>query len=138
MELITIKREPIEVVHSKRKRRIISLTATTLPALTKAIDAVVQSFANEGFPLHRLSFYGSEDDDGQDYVNCEVTASRMETPEETAKRVAGAEAYNARQIAEHKQKVESSKRRKELERLTAHLTLEQLQAMKPVSPEGTT
>lgn len=138
MELATIKREPIEVVHSLRKHKSISLDTMTLPTLTERIGKVVQDFADQGMPLHRLSFQGGETDDGNDFVICTVTASRMETPEEVATRIARLEAYNARQLAEHKQKIESSKRRKALDRITGHLTLEQLEALGPVSPkEGT-
>jgi hypothetical protein len=136
MELVNIKREPIEVVHSLRRHKFATLHPTTLPALISQINAIVQELAAEGLPLHRLSFECRETDDGNEYAICRVTGSRMETPEEVAARVARQEAYNARELAEHKQKIEQSKRRKELERVTAHLTLEQLQAMKPVNPEG--
>lgn len=135
MDLINIKREPIEVPHSLRKHKSITLNTMTLPTLTERIGKVVQGFANEGLPLHRLSFECGENDDGHDYVTCRVTASRLETPEEVVGRVARAEAYNARQLAEHKQKIEQSKRRKELERITSHLTLEQLEALAPIDPK---
>jgi hypothetical protein len=135
MDLITIHRNPIEVVHSKRKIKHVTLDTTTLPALNERIGKLVQELADEGFPLHRLAFECGQTDDGDGYVTCRVTGSRMETPEETAKRIASAEAYNARQITEHKQKVEASKRSKELARVAGHLTLEQLQALQPLTPK---
>ncbi len=135
MELVTINRNPIEVVHSKRKHKSFTVGSTTLPALTKSISEIMQAFESEGLPLHRLSFVGCTTDDGADYVVCQVTGSRMETPEETSQRVASAERHNARQLDEHKKKVESSKRSKELARLAGHLTLEQLQALQPLAPK---
>jgi hypothetical protein len=135
LDLITIKREPIEVVHSLRKHKVFTLHTTTLPALNEQIGKVVAEFINEGLPLHRLSFECGENDDGSDYIYCKVMASRMETPEEAAARVDRQERYNERQVTEHKQKIEQSQRRKELERVTGHLTVEQLKALEPVKPK---
>jgi len=135
MDLITIKRGPIEVPHPKRKKKSFELQTCTIPALNEAIGKIVKEFEAQALPLFKLEFEAHEDDNGAIRTYCVVVASRMETQEEVDARVAKQESYNACQLAEHKAKIEASKRHKELQRLTAHLSLEQLQALATLKPD---
>jgi hypothetical protein len=137
MDLITIKREPIEVPPSQRIKRRISLTHTNAPGLQQSINSFIQDGIENGYPLHRMTFEnGHVDSGGEEYPpTCIIELSRMETEEETAARVQRQEAYNQREIKAHQDKLASVARKKELERITGHLTLEQLQALPTIEPE---
>jgi hypothetical protein len=132
MDLINIKTHAIEIPQSKQKAKGFSVSSTTLPSFTAAVNKIIAKYQEEGFTLFRLEFVSQADDEngsGLIEPRCIVKASRLETPEETAERVARQDRYNQSQIDEHKKKIENSKRAKEIRRLTEHLTLEQLQAL---------
>ena len=137
MDLITIKREAIEVSPSQRLIRVRDLKSSSLQDHTTRIQAVIDEGKTNGYPIHRLTWHNQEDDeDGNEqcpFVRIEL--SRMETEEETAARVRRQEAHNQREIKAHQDKLASAARKKELERITGHLTLEQLQALPSVEPE---
>ena len=131
MDLITIKRYAIEVPPSQRLKRRVALTHTNAPGLQQFIDSFIQDGDKNGYPLHRLAFEnGHTDEDGEEYPpRCIIELSRMETEEETAARVKRQEAYNQKQIEDERKRLQALDRRQELERITEHLTLEQLQAL---------
>jgi outer membrane protein assembly factor BamA len=137
MDLITIKREAIEVPPSQRLERTVHLTFTSTSKMQETVDKVIQDLAANGYPLHRLSFEnGHTDEDGEEHPpRCIIELSRMETEEETAARVKRQEAYNQKQIEDERKRLQALDRRKELERITGHLTLEQLQAMPSIEAE---
>lgn len=130
MELTNIIRKPVEVVHSLRKRASFDVSSTTIENFHAQVNKRVSAFQEQGFNLFLLEFGATENDDGEATATCSVLASRLETEEEMNARIKRQEKYNEGQIKEHAAKVEASKRHKEIERLTSHLTLEQLQAMK--------
>lgn len=131
MDIITIKREPIEVSPSQRLKRSCELNANSLPEHSSRLKAIINKGADDGYPLHRLTWHSREDDeDGNAQAPIVIIElSRMETEEETAARVKRQEAHNQREIKAHQDKLASIARKKELERITGHLTLEQLQAL---------
>lgn len=133
MDLITINYKPREVAPSLRKKTSFSVDRVTIQGLNQEIDEHVKALQGQGFTLFILEFTGNDDEQGSSYVTCHVIGSRLETPEEVEKRVKHHEAYNARQVEEHKAKIEESNRRKEFKRLTGGLTLEQLQALKSLT-----
>lgn len=130
MELLTIKREPIEVPHSMKKQASFDVSRTTIENFQTQVNKRVSTFQEHGFTLFLLEFGVKTYDDGDSAAVCSVLASRLETDEEMKARIRRQEKYNEMQIKEQAAKIEASKRRKEIDRLTSHLTLEQLQALK--------
>ena len=137
MDLITIKREPIEVSPSQRLKRSCELTTNNLPEHSSRLKAIINKGADDGYPLHRLTWHSREDDeDGNAQAPIVIIElSRMETEEETAARVQRQEAYNQKQIEDERKRLQALHRRWALERITGHLTLEQLQALPTIEPE---
>jgi len=133
MDLINIKTHAIEIPQSKQKAKGFSLSSTNLTAFNERVNKIISEFETQGFTLFRLGFTSQNDDGELTPPWCSVQASRLETPEETAERVARQEKYNQSQIDEHNKKIENSKRAKEIRRLTEHLTLEQLQALTKIN-----
>lgn len=133
-DLATIKYEPIEVVHSKRKSESFDLRSCTIDELNKMIDKRVKSLKEKGMTLFTLEFSGSEDDDGTLTPWCKVQGTRTETEEEMQERVERLEKYNEKVHEQRAKDKEQSDRRKELKRLTEHLTLDQLKAIKSIAP----
>lgn len=131
-DLITIKYEAIEVIHSKRKSESFDLRSCTIDELNKAIDKSVKSLREKGMTLFSLEFSGSEDDDGTVTPWCKVQGTRMETEEEMQERIARQEKHNETAREQRVREKGQSDRRKELERLTKHLTLDQLKAIKSI------
>ena len=126
-EYATIQYEPIEVVHSKRKSESFDLRSCTIDELNKAIDKHVKSLKEKGMTLFRLEFSGSEDD-----LAVNVQGTRMETDEEMKERITRQEKHNERVREQRVDEKVKSDRRKELERLTKHLTLDQLKAIESI------
>ena len=133
-DLVTIKYEPIEVVHSKRKSESFDLHSCTIDELNKMIDKRVKSLKEKGMTLFTLEFGGSEDDYGTITPQCEIQGTRMETEDEMQGRIARLEKYNEKVHKQRAENKEQSDRRKELKRLTEHLTLDQLKAIKSIAP----
>ena len=133
-DYVTIQRKPIEVVHSKRKSESFDLRSCTIDELNKAIDKSVKSLKEKGMTLFTLEFGGSEDDDGTFTPWCKVQGTRMETDEEMQERIARQEKYNEKVHKQRAEGKEQSDRRNELKRLTEHLTLDQLKAIKSIHP----
>lgn len=135
-DLVTIKYEQIEVVHSKRKSESFYLRSCTIDELNKMIDKRVKSLKEKGMTLFTLEFVGSveDDDDGTLTPWCKVQGSRMETEDEMKERIARHEKYNESVLKQRAKDKEQSDRRKELKRLTEHLTLDQLKAIKSIAP----
>ena len=131
-EYVTIQYNPIEVVHSKRKSDSFNLRSCTIDDLNKAIDKRVKSLKEKGMALFSLEFGGSEDDDGTVTPWCKVQGTRMETEEEMQERIARQEKSNERTREQMEKEKEQTARRKELERLTKHLTLDQLKAIESI------
>lgn len=131
-DLVTIKYEPIGVVHSKRKSESFNLRSCTIDELNKMIDKRVKSLKEKGMTLFTLEFSGSEDDDGTLMHQCTVQGTRMETEEEMQERVERLEKYNEKVREQRAKDKEQSDRRKELKRLTEHLTLDQLKAINSI------
>lgn len=135
-DLATIKYEPIEVVHSKRKSEAFKLHSCTIDELNKMIDKRVKSLKEKGMTLFRLEFICDEGNEKEDepVIRCCVNGSRMETTEEMQERIARHEKYNESVIKQRAKDKEQADRRKELKRLTEHLTLDQLKAIKSIQP----
>lgn len=133
-EYVTIQYNPIEVVHSKRKSDSFNLRSCTIDDLNKAIDKSVKSLKEKGMTIFTLEFGGSEDDFGTLTPWCKVQGTRMETDEEMRSRIAQHEKHNERTREQRVRENEQSDRSKELERLTEHLTLEQLKAIESIAP----
>ena len=131
-DYVTIQYNPIEVVHSKRKSDSFNLRSCTIDDLNKAIDKSVKSLTEKGMTLFTLEFGGSEDDDGTFTPWCKVQGTRMETDEEMRSRIAQHEKHNERAREQRVKEKGQSDRRKELERLTKHLTLDQLKAIESI------
>ena len=131
-DYVTIKYEAIEVVHSKRKSESFNLRSCTIDELNKAIDKRVKSLKEKGMTMFSLEFGGCEDDNGEVTPWCKVQGTRMETDEEMRSRIAQHEKHNDRAREQRVREKEQSDRRKELERLTKHLTLEQLKAIESI------
>lgn len=132
-DYVTIKYEAIEVIHSKRKSESFDLRSCTIDDLNKAIDKRVKSRKEKGMTLFTLEFIGSEDDVyGDRNMMCKVQGTRMETEEEMQERVERLEKYNEKVHKQRAEDKEQSDRRKELKRLTEHLTLDQLKAIKSI------
>ena len=131
-DLITIKYEPIQIVHSKRKSESFDLRSCTIDDLTKEIDKRVKSLKEKGMTIFTLEFGGSEDDFGTITPWCKVQGTRMETDEEMQERIARQEGNNERAREQKVRQMEQSDRRNELERLTKHLTLDQLKTIKSI------
>ena len=137
MDLITIKRQAIEVPPSQRLTRVRDLKSISLQDHTARIQAVIDDGKANGYPIHHLTWYNREEDEDGNKQSpiVHIELSRMETEEETAARVQRQEAHNQREIKAHQDKLASAARKKELERITGHLTLEQLQALPTIEPE---
>ena len=133
-DLVTIKYEPIEVAHNKRKSEAFRLHSCTIDELNKKINKRVESLKEVGMTLFTLEFSSSEDDDGTPESWCRVQGSRMETGEEMQERIARHEKYNEKVREQRAKDKEQSDRRKEIKRLTEHLTLDQLKAIESISP----
>ena len=135
MDLINIKTDAIEISATQRQRRGFYVCSTTLSAFNERVNSIIFEFQTQGFTLFKLEFTSRADDEDDEPLppRCTVVASRMETPEETDERVTRQKRYNQSQIDEHSKKLENSKRAKEIRRLTEHLTLEQLQALRSIS-----
>lgn len=131
-DLVTIKYEPIEVAHSKRKSESFDLRSCTIDELNKTIDKHVKSLKEKGMTLFMLEFDSSEDDDGTPAPWCKVQGTRMENEDEMQERVDRLEKYNEKVREQRAKDKEQSDRRKELKRLTEHLTLDQLKAIKSI------
>ena len=131
-DYVTIKYEPIQIVHSKRKSELFDLRSCTIDDLNKAIDKRVKSLKEKGMTLFTLEFGGSEDDDGTFTPWCDVQGTRMETVDEMQERIARQEKNNERAREQRVRQMEQSDRRNELERLTKHLTLDQLKAIESI------
>ena len=132
-DLIVIKYEATQVAHSKCKSESFHLHSCTIDELNKAIDKRVKSLKEKGMTLFTLEFISSEDDDGTFTKWCRVQGSRMETDEEMQERIARNEKYNESVLKQLAKDKERSDRRKELGRLTKHLTLDQLKAIKSIA-----
>ena len=98
------------------------------------INKRVESLREKGMTMFRLEFVDSVDDDDKLTAWCRVQGSRMETGEEMQERIARHEKYNDSVLKQRAKDKEQSDRRKELKRLTEHLTLDQLKAIKSISP----
>lgn len=133
-DYVTIQYNPIEVVHSKRKSDSFNLRSCTIDDLNKAIDKSVKSLKEKGMTIFTLEFGGSEDDFGTFTQWCKVQGTRMETDEEMRSRIAQHEKHNERAREQRVKEKEQSDWRKELERLTKHLTLDQLKAIESIQP----
>lgn len=131
-DYVTIKYEPIQIAHSKRRSESFDLRSCTIDELNKSIDKSVKSLKEKGMTLFTLEFGGSEDDDGTFTPRCEVQGTRMETEDEMQERIARQERHNATAREQRVRQKEQSDRRKELERLTKHLTLDQLKAIESI------
>ena len=140
MDLITIKRQAIEVPPSQRLIRVRDLESSSLQDHTTRIQVVIDEGKAKGWPIHRLTWHNREDDeDGSEQCPVvRIELSRMETEEETAARVQRQEAYNQKQIEDERKRLQALHRRKELERITGHLTIEQLQALPTIEAERDT
>ena len=86
-DLVTIKYEPIEVVHSKRKSEAFKLHSCTIDELHNLINKRVESLREKGMTMFTLEFVDSVDDDDKLTSWCRVQGSRMETAEEMQERV---------------------------------------------------
>ena len=131
-DLVTIKYEPVEVVHSKRKSEAFRLHSCTIDELNKMIDKRVKSLKEKGMALFTLEFVDSVDDDDKLTSWCRVQGTRMETGEEMQERIARNKKYNESVLKQRAKDKEQLDRRKELKRLTEHLTLDQLKAIKSI------
>jgi hypothetical protein len=132
-DLVAIKHEPIEVANSKRKSEAFYLRSCTIDELNKMIDKRVKSLKEKGMTLFALEFGSSEDDDGTAAPWCKVQGTRMETEDEMQERIARLEKYNEKVHEQRAKDKEQSDRRRELKRLTEHLTLDQLKAIKSIA-----
>lgn len=131
MDLININHQAIEVPPSQRHIRVRELTSSSLEDHTSRIQAVIDDGKANGYPIHRLTWCSREEDENGNEQSpvVHIELSRIETEEETAARVQRQEAYNQREIKAHQDKLAAGARKKELQRITGHLTLEQLQAL---------
>lgn len=133
-DYVTIQYKPIQIVHSKRKSESFDLRSCTIDDLNKAIDKRVKSLKEKGMTIFTLEFSGSEDDDGTFTPWCKVQGTRMETEDEMQERIARQEKHNETAREQRVEEKVKSDRRKELERLTKHLTLDQLKAIESIQP----
>lgn len=133
-DLIVIKYEANEIVQSKRKGESFVLRSCTIDDLIKAIDKRVKSLKEKGMTLFRLEFICDEGNEEEDepVMRCCVNGSRMETKDETQERITRQERFNRNILERIAADKENAERRKELKRLTEHLTLEQLKAIKSI------
>lgn len=135
-DLIVIKYEATEIAQSKRKGESFVLRSCTIDGLNKAIDKRVKSLKEKGMTLFRLEFIcdegNEEEEESTPAIRCCVKGSRMETEEETQERIMRQDKYNEKVHKQRAEGKEQSDRRKELKRLTEHLTLDQLKAIKSI------
>ena len=110
--------------------KIVSFTAKKDPAeLIQQIKDYVESLAKNGYIFPKVSFIVEESDYEPDRAICTIRAGRMETQDECNKRVERQVQSNARELQARKERLYIQKKRKEFNRLTNNLSLEQLQAL---------
>ena len=63
MDLITIKRQAIEVPPSQRLTRVRDLKSISLQDHTARIQAVIDDGKANGYPIHRLTWCSREEDE---------------------------------------------------------------------------
>lgn len=98
---------------------ILKLTQTQENLLTLGYD-----ICNVNFVVQESSWHSC------DLIYCHIIGSRLETQEECEKRIKGQERSNARKIKELKDNFLWKAKRREFNRLTEGLSLEQLQNLK--------
>lgn len=125
MELIKISSSPKMCKHSLWKREKIDLVDMTIQTLKDSVDAKVKLLQAQGM-THFILKFDATAEDGESMPYCIVQGSRLESEDEMAERIKQEEARNDREIKAHAEKLANIARRKEIERLTKHLTTEQL------------
>jgi hypothetical protein len=126
--MIDIKRTP-QRAHSSTAK-VVSFHAKIDPVLLiQQLDGAVSRLAADGYVFPTVSFRIEESDFGADRAICTITAGRMETQEECDKRVLRQERSNANELQATKEALYIQQKRKEFNRLTSHLSLEQLQSL---------
>ena len=126
--MIVIKHAP-QKAHPNTDKTV-SFTAKKDPAeLIQQIKDSTESLAKNGYIFPNVSFLVEESDFEQDRAICTIRAGRMETKDECDKRVERQVQSNARELQTLKERLYIQQKRKEFNRLTDNLSLEQLQAL---------
>ena len=127
--MITISKNPIVKHLPKKDCPGFGLAHIYSPEeFNKRLQGAIDFLKEKGFDIIVLNF--DTYNEGDDYVPwLKVLGKRMETPEETAERVARQTASNEREVEEHNKKVAANERRREMERILGGKTIEELRAL---------